>query len=174
METLRDFLPFVKDQAEFHEKQAQKYRADPKRYKLHSATSQRFKQLSVIIESTTQDSGVSLSETPSGNDAGLSNRALNITSADIVDLPQELIIELRLTESDQQEFAIVNLVDALGGVASLDRILIDLYRKTGEIIKRTALTAKLYRMTQKKLLFAVPGRKGIYSTKPASQEGSSV
>jgi hypothetical protein len=51
-----------------------------------------------------------------------------------------------------------------GGVLSLDKIMVELYRRTREIPKRTTITSRLYRMAQKGMIYNVPGKKGIYST----------
>ena len=78
----------------------------------------------------------------------------------------------RISESDKAEFTIVSLIDESGGVASLDQILVALYRKTGEISKRLGLNSRLYRMVQKGLIHSVPGKKGVYSTKPIVEDGA--
>ena len=57
-----------------------------------------------------------------------------------------------------------------GGIASLDQILVGLYRNSGELWKRNTLTSKLYRMAQKGVVFQVPEKKGVYSTRRISEE----
>jgi hypothetical protein len=56
------------------------------------------------------------------------------------------------------------VIDEAGGVASLDQILVGHFRKTGEVMKRTTLTSRLYRMANKGLIFPLPNKKGVYST----------
>ena len=57
-----------------------------------------------------------------------------------------------------------------GGVLSLDKLLIGLYKKTGEIHKRQALVSRLYRMSQKGVVFGVANKKGFYATRELSDE----
>jgi hypothetical protein len=67
------------------------------------------------------------------------------------------------------------LLDEHGGIASLDQIIFGLYKKTKEIVKRQAMTNRLYRMGQKELIWGVPGKKGVYSNRPISdQEAASL
>ncbi len=68
------------------------------------------------------------------------------------------------------DFAIEAVVNEAGGVASLDKILIGLYKKTREVHKRGTITSRLYRMRQKNTIFAVPNKSGFYSTKSLSEQ----
>lgn len=71
---------------------------------------------------------------------------------------------------DRGETLLLHVINDRGGIATLDQVLVGLYRKTGEVMKRTTLTSKLYRMTQKGTVFVVPSKKGVYSTRRLSQE----
>ena len=88
---------------------------------------------------------------------------LEISPKDLDGLPAELVAQLSISESDREEFQILNLLQEHGGTMSLDLLLITLYRTTGEILERTKLNQRLYRMASKDMLFSVPGRKGVYS-----------
>lgn len=79
-------------------------------------------------------------------------------------LPEELLNELSISDADKVEFTIQQIIDDNGGVISLDRLLVDMFKKTGKIYKRNALTSKLYRMSNKGMVFSVPNKKGVYST----------
>lgn len=79
-------------------------------------------------------------------------------------LPEELVAELSISDSDKTDFNIIGLIREAGDVASLDRIILNLYKQTGEIVKRANLNARLYRMVQKEQIYSVPGKKGVYST----------
>jgi hypothetical protein len=85
-------------------------------------------------------------------------------------LPEELIQELNITTGDKTEFAIINLMTEAGGIVSLDRMIVGLYRRTGEIHKRSALLNRLYRMIQKGSIYSVPGKKGVYSTEEMNEQ----
>jgi hypothetical protein len=83
--------------------------------------------------------------------------------SDLADLPAELLLELSggaLAEVDP----LIKIINDRGGTATLDEILIDLYRKYGEIGKRTLIGNKLYRLGRRELVWSLPGRKGIYTT----------
>lgn len=89
---------------------------------------------------------------------------ISISANDIEGLPKELVEELNLTESDLVEFEIVNIIKQHGDVMSLDHLLIALYKQTNAIYKRKILTAKLYRMVNKGLVYNVPDKRGVYTT----------
>lgn len=88
---------------------------------------------------------------------------LELLPEDLDGLPAELVAELSLTESDQQELDILKLMEAEGGTISLDLLLVRWYQSKKHVIKRKPLTSRLYRMQQKGRIFAVGGTKGIYS-----------
>jgi hypothetical protein len=71
---------------------------------------------------------------------------------DIEGLPPELMQELSISDADRLEFTIVGIINEAGGLMSLDKIIIGLYKKSGEIHKRSTLTSRLYRMIQKNLI----------------------
>ncbi|WP_170573739.1 hypothetical protein [Ruegeria atlantica] len=80
----------------------------------------------------------------------------------IHDLPQELLDELTVSKADELEDQIVTVINAYGGEASLDQILVGLFRKFKVVQKRRFMQNKLYRMT---MVWSVDGRKGVYTTK---------
>jgi hypothetical protein len=89
--------------------------------------------------------------------------ANHMARADLADLPPELLAEL--SESARGEVdPLIQIIRDRGGIASLDDILIDLFRKHGEIGKRNIVANKLYRLSRRHLCWSVPGRKGIYTT----------
>jgi hypothetical protein len=81
-----------------------------------------------------------------------------------------LIRELSISDADKQEFAIVGIINDGGGILSLDKIMVGIFRKTGEVVKRTATISRLYRMAQKGLIYSVPLKKGFYATRPTSEQ----
>lgn len=89
---------------------------------------------------------------------------------DIHDLPQDLLDELSIATADEIEDQIVTVINAYGGTATLDQILVGLYRKFKTAQKRRFLQNKLYRMP---MVWSIPGKKGIYSTEePQPQEST--
>ena len=83
---------------------------------------------------------------------------------DLSDLPDELLSELSGLEVDELEDQLVSVIKAYEGEADLNQILVGLYRKFKVVQKRRFIQQKLYRMSQRGLVWTVPGRKGHYST----------
>jgi len=94
-------------------------------------------------------------------------RLYGLTSAlppdlgNVHDLPAELLEELSIGKGDELDDQLVTVINAYGGEASLDQILVGLYRKFKVTQKRRFLQNKLYRMP---MVWSVEGRKGIYTT----------
>lgn len=160
MQDMDKFLAFVKSQSEFHDRQAYRLRNDDRRHKLHKGTSETFDELLVLLQSIVDENSAKSPE----------NRRLALEWSELQNLPPELVAELSITDSDKLDFSIAELIEKSGGVATLDRILVDIYKLTGEILKRSNLNARLYRMVQKEMIYSVPGKKGVYSSSPISEE----
>lgn len=103
-------------------------------------------------------------------------RLYGLTSAlppdlgNVFDLPSELLEELSIAKADEIEDQLVTVINAYGGEASLDQILVGLYRKFKVSQKRRFLQNKLYRM---EMVWNVDGRKGMYTTtKPNNPAGA--
>ena len=62
----------------------------------------------------------------------------------IHDLPQELRDELSVAKTDELEDQIVTVINAYGGEASLDQVLVGLFRKFQVVQKRRFIQNKLY------------------------------
>lgn len=89
---------------------------------------------------------------------------------DISDLPRELLEQLSISKTDELENQIATVVNAAGGEADIDVILVYLFRKFKVVQTRRFLQNKLYRMSQKGLLHSVEGKKGCYSTQIAPHQ----
>lgn len=154
--------PFVKDQIDYQEKQAARCatRKEESKAKAAQGRAAMFRQLLTDLLAQEQTTKADVLIDP-----------LRLSPSDIEDLPEELLAELSLNESDKKEFLIMDIIDEVGGVASLDRILVSLYRRTGEIEKRAKMVSRLYRMTTKNVIYALPDKKGVYSTKPIETTG---
>ena len=85
----------------------------------------------------------------------------------IHDLPQELLDELSIATADEIEDQLVTVINAYGGTATLDQILVGLYRKFRVAQKRRFLQNKLYRMS---MVWTIPGKKGVYTTEEPEPE----
>jgi len=94
-------------------------------------------------------------------------RLYGLTSAlppdlgNVYDLPDELLEELSISKGDELDDQLVTVINACGREASLDQILVGLFRKFGVKQKRRFLQNKLYRMP---MIWSVEGKKGVYTT----------
>lgn len=158
------YRSFVKEQIEYNERSAVKYRDDENRTHSYHNRAAVFRQLLADLENFE-----SQHSTPSTVDSNIES-LYRLTPSEIEDLPPELLEQLSITEGDKQEFAIAEMIKDLGGATSLDKLLIAIYRRTGEIEKRTRLNARLYRMVNKRMIYAHPSRKGIYGLRPFPEE----
>ncbi|MGJ5046600.1 hypothetical protein ACQR09_06005 [Bradyrhizobium oligotrophicum] len=166
MDIVTKYGAFVNDQIQLQEKMANKFGSQEWRRDRHLATKEIWKNLLddlVLLQSRLED----IPEKPKPTNV---QRNTTLTMEDIEGLPPELMQELSISEADRLEFTIVGLINEAGGIMSLDKLIIGLYKKTGEIHRRSALTSRIYRMIQKKLIFSVPFRKGIYSTQELSDD----
>ncbi len=168
MSILSKQLPFVNEQMAFHEKMIEKYSSgkfqSEFRANQHTLTRDKFKELSADIIIADKELDAPKKKDLSGV------KHLSLSLQELEGLPEELINELSVSDADKTEFVIANLINEDGGILSMDKILIGMYKKTGEIIKRQTMTSKLYRMSQKGLVFSVPGKKGFYSTEEFTEE----
>ncbi|HRD45892.1 MAG TPA: hypothetical protein PLF78_05350 [Caulobacter sp.] len=91
---------------------------------------------------------------------------------DLSDLPDELLAQLSGVKTDELEDQIYAAVKAAGEEIELDRLLIELFRRHGDVHERRFLNNKCYRMVQKGLIHQVPGKKGVYTTASQPEPGA--
>ena len=89
--------------------------------------------------------------------------AMPPTLGNIHDLPPALQRELSIRKSNELDDQIVTVINAYGGEATVDQILVGLYRKFGVIQKRRSVQIRLEKMAS---IIEVEARKGHYSTAP--------
>jgi len=167
---IEKYFPFVDDQITFQEKMAAKYAKIPYRQKLHLGSRDKFAALKADLEAINKKLD---EQSPGATAPAISqqqSQQLALTPEDVQGLPPELLSELSISTSDRAEFDIITLINDAGGLLTLDRILIGLFRKTGEIHKRATMTSRLYRMGQKGLISSVPNRKGLYATSQVTED----
>ena len=151
-ENIEHFLDFVKGQIRFHRIKAETFaEKHPPRAAKHQQFADEFSSLADF-----------LSERPA-----LSNHhspgILALTPEDLEGLPQELLEEINVSDADRLHFTIRDVLEENGGRASLDQIIIGVYRKTGQILKRSRATNIVWRMSTKGLLFPLAGVKAAYT-----------
>lgn len=170
MSILSKHFALVNEHIAVQEKLAKKFAPETRlfneyRHSLHLSNVERFKILFSDLEAADKllDSAAS--------QPSVQTPVLTLSSDELEGLPPELLAELSDGAiPDKSESALLQALAARGGIASLDQILIDLFKKTGEVLKRTTLTSKLYRLTQKGILHPVPNKKGVYSTQKLTAE----
>ena len=159
--------------------QAQRYSPEHPRYRydkvqMYSRLARDFGELAAAleqIESPAPPLAVTHApyRTPSVSSAAPAPKpSQNERARDLSDLPPELLKELSDSATKGETDVLVKIINERGGRATLDEILIDLFRKHGEVGKRTITGNKLYRLSKRGLVWALPGKKGIYTTKPDS------
>jgi hypothetical protein len=160
------YAPFVKEQCDLQAKLARRYAEEPWRHDLHVANLSTLKSLASDL--VDMDEELARLNEEIGKNTPKQN-SMVLTPKDLDGLPDEVMRELSISDADRQEFAIIGLIDDAGGILSLDKIIVGIFRKTNEAVKRNALTSRLYRMAQKQLIFGVPLKKGFYATRPISE-----
>lgn len=158
MSTIQNYIQFVKSQAEYQSLRASHFASqnDEVRANAYRTRHKEFVELAQFIEDNCGDNHVS--------------NSIYVTPQDLIGLPDEVIAQLNISESDRQEFFIMSIIEKLGGVASIDKIIIGAYRDNKEVLERQKLNAKLYRMASKGLIYSHPNKKGVYSTKEIKEE----
>jgi hypothetical protein len=165
MSILVKHLPFVKDQIGFQQRMLERFAGDSYREKMHASSKEKFEALLADLEIADQ----TLDRKQEIRTPKAAPQTLALTPEEIEGLPPELLKELSVSDADKTEFILLNLLEEAGGIASLDRLLIGLWKKSGEVHKRQSLVSRLYRMAQKDLVFGVPGKKGVYSNRPVDE-----
>lgn len=79
------------------------------------------------------------------------------------DLPQELRKQLQSRNKDEIELKLFDIINDLEGIATLDEVLVGYYRKYSDVLKKSFLTNRLYRMIKNGVI--VSDKKGIYKIK---------
>lgn len=169
MSMLAKHLTLVEGQAEYHERMAdrlskEKDQLSVAKSKKHRASAGRFRVLTEAMAMADRK----LAEAEIVLKPVRLLRSVNLMPDELEGLPDDLLSEL-ISDSDRTEREIFKVIEECGGVAGLDRIILSLYKRTGEIHKRAATTSRLYRMSQKGFAFPVPGKKGVYSIKQLSE-----
>lgn len=171
MNILTKHLQFVNEQVGIQDRLAIKYKNQKWRSEKHISAAESFRSLAEdLVVAARQLDNLDQSQRSVVQSQQTKQIRLLLTPEEVEDLPEELRSELSISGgADKTEFAIVQTIDASGGVASLDQILVGVYRRTNEIHKRSSLISRLYRMSGKGLVFPVPAKKGVYSIRQLTE-----
>jgi hypothetical protein len=160
MKMLDKFVAVVKRQISYYEGQVTIFTPDHPRYRadkmaLYKRIANELRELLSYL--------VSQRDRPTQAEMAAGTTERRIAQEDISDLPPELLAELSDAAKGEID-PIIQIIEGRGGTASLDEILIDLFRKHKEIGKRNIVSNKLYRLARRGLCWSVPGKKGFYTT----------
>jgi hypothetical protein len=167
MGKIDNYLSFVKEQVGVQEKLAKKYEDSPFRKGQHLASA---KNMSELADFLTEIQAKGTRDVSYLNRGDSPQKKLLLTLEEIEGLPEELLKELNLTETDRHDLVVEHLIAQAGGILSLDKIMVQLWKRTGEVPKRNTITSRLYRMVAKGMIYNVPGKKGVYSTYEVSEQ----
>jgi hypothetical protein len=167
MAKIDHYVDFVKDQVGVQERLAKKHLEDSYRRGLHLKSANSFSELAKFLE-TIQSKGTENTSYLNRGDSPL--KRILITFEDIDGAPDELLKELNISDTDKQELLIEYIIAQSGGILSLNKIMVELYKRTREIPSRTIVTSRLYRMAGRGMIYNVPGKKGVYSTFELSEQ----
>jgi hypothetical protein len=167
MENLDAYIAFVKEQISFQLRMASKYSTNAYRSNLHHNAVMQFQGILALLESL-RDGPADVGESPAK--AVNARRRIMLSLDDLKNIPSDLLNELNLSDTDKQDMLIESIIADSGGILSLDKILVELYRRTGAIHKRNTVISRLYRMGNRGLIYSLPSKKGIYSTYELSEQ----
>lgn len=158
MSILQENIDFVKDQIR---RTAAIYNKNPYHNSKLPEVIGKFQKLEAFLESA------ELQDSPKPK---MRQEQLIVPPKDMIELPEELIAQLTQSKSDRAELNIIKAMEDVGGIISIDVLLVKLYKQNGEINDRRQLSTKLFRMAKKGLIFSVPGKKSVYSLEPLEAE----
>lgn len=158
-------VEFVKSQIAHHTRSIRYHegRKDEPKARRHRGILRRFEELLTKIELINE-------EYPDHINGEISIRKIEPIGGrlgNVEDLPDEIrsqLISVQYDELETQIIAVIN--EQFSGIATIDEILVGLWRVHHDVHQRDGLANKIYRMTRKEYLHSVAGRKGVYSTKP--------
>ena len=175
IDLVRSQINWLKGQIERYDRRHPRFRQDL--VEMYVELLDRHESLLIFLESLVSDPEsknqppeIPKSETiaPSSE---VSHRPL---TPELSDLPAELLKELSESAVRGEIDPIVQIIVDRGGSANLDEILIDLYRKHGEIGKRIIMANRMYRLAKKGLVHVMPGKKVIYTTNLPNEAKSAL
>lgn len=70
---------------------------------------------------------------------------------DLKDLPEELLGELAISESERQDFLVLETLRAIAKIGTTDKIMVEHYKLHGVVMTRAQCQARLGRLVEKGL-----------------------
>lgn len=156
METIAEIIAFCKAQSAYHTKRAAWRNVKPEAEASHKKFAAQFDSAVRLLEQLPAQvvSGESGRTSPQSD-------LFAIDPFDLDGLPEELVSELAISKADQEDAQIIQLFRIAQRPLNINEVMVGLYRKFEVRQKRTALSARLYRMASRGELVNV--EKGVYS-----------
>lgn len=162
METIDDFIKFLKSRESFHRRKAKQIASvNPDASSKHDATATKHKAVISWFESYKSN--------PPAQPATYEDDLFSLNPLDMQDLPPELSSELSVTQSDTEDAQILELLKIAGRSLDLNELLIGCFRRFDVMHKRNLLTARVYRLAKRGLVHNVG--KGQYALGPGPDGG---
>lgn len=166
-------VEFVKSQIAHHTRSIRYHesRKDEPKARRHRGILKRFEELLTKIEAINQE----YPDHPNGKVTIRRIEAIGNRLGNLDDLPEEIRNQLVSVQYDELETQILEVInERYGGIATIDEILVGLWREHNDVHPRDVLANKIYRMTRKEYLHSVAGRKGVYATQPVEDAEDEV
>jgi hypothetical protein len=163
MRSLQDLIGFCKTQVTYHARKAGE-KLPVHQAKKHRQAAEGLTDIQSFLESLPADF---LSEGKPKPEADL----FALDPFDLGNIPDELIEELKISRAEKADAQLLELFKYARRPLNISEVLIGLFRMFKISEKRTAVSARLYRLTQANQLESVEGERGVYKlaekTKPA-------
>ena len=166
---MNKFVSIVKHQVVWFQEQAARFTPEHPRYRpdkvaMYERLARDFGELAMFLAALPDETSVGTLEPPKPAERPAAPPVVVGTPADLSDLPPELLEQLSAGAKKVDTDVLVQVINGRDGTASLDDILIDLYRKHRQVETRAVVSNRLYRLSKRNMVWAVPGRKGVYTT----------
>lgn len=161
MLTLQECVEFCNKQAAYHERVSTDQKIKPHQVKKHREAAQGLRGVLEYLYSVP----AKISEGIASANHVVDSEETNLFDLDpfrLGDIPDEFVEELKISRADKADAQILELFRIAKRPLNISEVLIGLYRKFGQQEKRTALSARLYRLTQGGQLESVEGERGVY------------
>lgn len=165
MQTITDYVRFLKFRQSYQDRNAQKFaKSNPRAAAKHIQSSLNY---AAIIDWINLQGDKP--EVPQQHNADDDLFSLNLL--DMKDIPEDLGKELNVSQSDTDDAQVLELLQIANRSLDLNELLIGSFRKYKIKHKRNLLTARIYRLIKRDLVHNVG--KGKYALGPAPDDNNS-
>ena len=154
MRSLQDLIAFCKTQVTYHSRKAGES-LPAYQTKKHRQAADGLADIQAFLEALPADFP---KEKPSPTEVDI----FALDPFDLGNIPDDLVEELKISRAEKADAQILELFKYAQRPLSISEVLIGLYRMFTVSEKRTAISARLYRLTQAHQLEQVEGERGVY------------